>query len=92
VEPIDSVKAKLEVVTSSMKDNIQQLLINDEKLSRIEGATLQLGEQSLAFRNTSKTLANKMWWQAMKTRLVIAGVVVAVLLIIIVPIAVYSKK
>lgn len=92
MEPIDSVKAKLEVVTSSMKDNIQQLLINDEKLSRIEGATLQLGEQSLAFRNTSKTLANKMWWQAMKTRLVIAGVVVAVLLIIIVPIAVYAKK
>lgn len=90
-EPIESVKSKLDVVTTSMKENIQQLLINDEKLGRIEGATLQLGEQSLAFRNTSKALANKMWWQTMKTRLAIAGVVIAVALIIIVPIAVYSK-
>jgi hypothetical protein len=74
-----------------MQENIQQLLLNEEKLGRIESATVQLGEQSLAFRNSSKAVADRMWWQMWKTRLVIIGVVVGVLLIIIVPIAVTSK-
>lgn len=75
-----------------MQENIQQLLLNEEKLGRIESATVQLGEQSLAFRNSSKSLANKMWWQMWKTRLVIIGVVLAVLLVIIVPIAMTAKS
>ena len=75
-----------------MQENIQQLLLNEEKLGRIESATVQLGEQSLAFRNSSKSLANKMWWQMWKTRLVIIGVVLAVLLVIIVPIAMTTKS
>lgn len=75
-----------------MQENIQQLLLNEEKLGRIESATVQLGEQSLAFRNSSKSLANKMWWQMWKTRLVIIGVVLAVLLVIIVPIVMTAKS
>ena len=75
-----------------MQENIQQLLLNEEKLGRIESATVQLGEQSLAFRNSSKSLANKMWWQMWKTRLVIIGVVLTVLLVIIVPIVMTAKS
>lgn len=33
-----------------MKENIQQLLINQEGLEKIESATLHLNEQSIAFR------------------------------------------
>jgi vesicle-associated membrane protein 7 len=87
----EAIKSKIEVVKTSMQENIQQLLLNEEKLGRIESATVQLGEQSLAFRNSSKAVADRMWWQMWKTRLVIIGVVVCVLLIIIVPIAVTSK-
>lgn len=84
--------SKIDIVKTSMKENIQQLLTNEDKMERIENATVQLGETSLAFRNSSKSLANKMWWQMWKTRLVIIGVVVCVLLLIIVPIVVTSKK
>lgn len=89
---MEEVKAKIEVVKMTMQENIQQLLVNDEKLSRIEGATVQLGEQSLAFRQSSKAVADRMWWQMWKTRLAIIGAVVCVLLIIIVPIAVSSSS
>lgn len=89
---IDSIKSKLDIVKTSMKENIQQLLVNEEKMQHIENATVQLGEQSLAFRNSSKSLANKMWWQMWKTRLVIIGIVVCVLVVIIVPIVLTSKK
>lgn len=91
-DQIDSVMSKIDIVKTSMKENIQQLLTNEDKMERIENATVQLGETSLAFRNSSKSLANKMWWQMWKTRLVIIGVVVCVLLLIIVPIVVTSKK
>ena len=84
--------SKIDIVKTSMKENIQQLLVNEEKMERIESATVQLGEQSLAFRNSSKTLANKMWWQMWKTRLAIIGIVVCVLIVIIVPIVLTSKK
>ena len=89
---IETVKTKIEVVKTNMKENIQNLLINEEKMGRIESATVQLSEQSLAFRNSSKTLVNQMWWKMWKTRLLIAAVVVCVLLVIIVPIVMVSKK
>jgi vesicle-associated membrane protein 72 len=91
-DQLESVKSKIEVVKSSMKENIQALLANDDRLERIESATVQLGEQSMAFRNSSKALNDKMWWQMWKTRLIIIAVIIAVLLIIIVPIAVTAKK
>lgn len=84
-------KSKIDVVKTTMQENIQQLLVNDEKLARIEGATLQLGEQSLAFRNSSKAVADRMWWQMWKTRMAIVAVVACVLLVIIVPIVATSK-
>jgi hypothetical protein len=90
-DSLEEVKAKIDVVKTAMQENIQQLLVNDEKLARIEGASVQLGEQSLAFRNSSKAVADRMWWQVWKTRLAIIGAVVCVLLIIIVPIAASSK-
>ena len=88
---IEAVKSKLDVVKSAMKDNIQQLLVNEEKLGNIETASGQLSEQSKAFRNSSKTLAEKKWWQMCKTRLLIVAVVIGVLLVIILPIVLTSK-
>ncbi len=75
-----------------MKENIQQLLVNEEKLERIEASTLHLNEQAGAFKHSSKDLANKMWWTMWKMRLLIGGLITAVLILIIVPIAVSSSK
>ena len=75
-----------------MKENIQQLLINQENLEKIESAAIHLNEQSVAFHSGSKQLANKMFWKMWKMRILIGFLVTAVLIIIIVPFAVMQKK
>lgn len=75
-----------------MKENIQQILINEEKIKDIEVASHHLNEQAVAFKQSSKSLSDKMFWKKWKMRLLIGGLVVALLIIIIVPLAVTSKK
>lgn len=71
-----------------MQDNIQQLLQNEEKLERIEEVSDALKTKSIAFQKGSKELSDKMFWKMWKMRLLIGGLVVAILIIIIVPTAV----
>lgn len=68
------------------------LLINEEKLKGIEAQTEHLNDQAKSFNKGSKELANKMWWKMWKMRLLIGGLIIAVLLIIIVPIAVSNSN
>lgn len=83
---------KIDVVKTTMKENIQQLLVNTEKLEQIENAALHLNNQSEDFKRGTKELSNKMFWKKWKMRLLIGGLVIAVLIIIIVPIAVSSNS
>jgi len=86
------VQEKIDVVKTTMKENIQQLLVNTEKLEQIENAALHLNNQSEDFKRGTKELSNKMFWKKWKMRLLIGGLVIAVLIIIIVPIAVSSNS
>eukprot|EP01035_Chromulina_nebulosa_P022908 gene22908-29674_t len=92
VDKLSAVQEKIDIVQMTMKENIQQILQNDEKIQRIDAAALHLNEQSLQFRDNSKSLAQKMLWKKWKMRLLIGGLIIAVLVIIIVPIAVSSSK
>lgn len=56
-----SVQDKLDIVKTVMKDNIQQILLNDEKIERIDLAADQLKQQSETFKTNSKQLTNKMY-------------------------------
>ena len=55
-DKLTAVQEKIDVVKTTMKDNIQQLLENSEKLEQIETATVHLNEQSKAFQSNSKEL------------------------------------
>lgn len=83
---------KIEVVKTSMKENIQQLLLNSDKLEHIENATIHLNEQSQQFSRSSREMQRKMFWKMWKMRLIIIAVVLIILIIIIVPVAVTASK
>ena len=55
-----SLQDKLDVVKTVMKDNIQQILLNDEKLEDIDAAAIKLNKLSDEFQSNSKALTNKM--------------------------------
>ena len=42
-----------------MQENIQQILINQEQVDKINSSAEHLAEQSLAFKSTTKELRNK---------------------------------
>ena len=71
-----------------MQENIQQILINQEQVDKINSSAEHLAEQSLAFKSTTKELRNKMFWKMVKMRLLIGGIIVCVLIVIIVPVVV----
>ena len=56
-----SLQDKLDVVKTVMKDNIQQILLNDEKLEHIDAAADKLNDLSHEFQSNTKALTNKMW-------------------------------
>lgn len=92
MDKLTAVQEKVDIVKSTMKDNIAQLLLNTEKMEHIEAAAAALNHQSADFQKGAKQLTNKMWWKMWKMRILIGGLIVAILLILIVPIAVTSSK
>ena len=92
VDKLVAVQGKIDVVRTTMKDSIQQMLVNTEKLENIDEATKKLSEQARDFDKGAKSLSDKMWWKMWKMRLLIGGLITAVLIIIIVPIAVASSS
>eukprot|EP01033_Poteriospumella_lacustris_P014269 gene14269-10200_t len=83
VDKLTSVQEKVDVVKSVMKENIQQVLANTEKMEDIEAATEQLRNNANEFKGRSKQVRDAMWWKMWKMRLLIGGLVTSVLLIII---------
>lgn len=92
VDKLVAVQEKIDVVKSTMQENIQQILQNQEKVENIEAAAVRLNETSLAFSDGSKSLAQKMFWKKWKMRLLVGGLIISVLIIIIVPIAVTASN
>lgn len=61
IDKLTEVQGKIDAATSVMKENIQQVLLNDEKLERIEAASELLNEKAMDFHNQSKQLTEKMY-------------------------------
>ena len=56
-----SIQEKLDVVKTVMQENIQQILLNEQKLENIEASAAHLNDQSVAFSTNTKALSNKMY-------------------------------
>ena len=87
-----AVTEKIEVVKTVMKDNIEKILENEEKLEKIEASTVVLNEKAAEFSKGSKQLRDQMFWKMWKMRLLIGGLIISVLIILIVPTVVANQK
>lgn len=89
-DKLSSVQEKIEVVKTVMHDNIKQVLANTEKLDNIEDKSQQILQQSVAFKRDSKALRDKMWWNMVKMRLLIGGIIALAIIIIVCSVTVGS--
>jgi hypothetical protein len=91
VDKLSSLQGKVDAVKSKMEDNIAQILSNEEKLDSISANAENLNAQAKVFENRSNQLRKQMQWKSIKMWILLAFVISIVLIIIIVPLAVWCK-
>ncbi|CAE7353809.1 VAMP726 [Symbiodinium microadriaticum] len=83
VDAIASAKRKVESVKLVMQDNVDLALQNCVKLESIEKAAEDLQSQAGLFKRDARELKKRMWWKNLKWKLIVGGVILAILGIII---------
>jgi len=77
--------AQVTEVKEIMMQNIEKVLDRGEKLELLVDKTENLRYQADQFQKGGKALRNKMWWQNIKMKLLVALIVCIVIVIIVRP-------
>lgn len=82
-DKVERVRDEVARVKDIMVTNIEALLERGERLDLLVDKTEQLSSNAVTFKQASRTLARRMWWQNFKVWIVIAIVVLVLIYIII---------
>ncbi|XP_047055199.1 vesicle-associated membrane protein 721-like [Lolium rigidum] len=80
---MSKVKAQVSEVKGIMMENIDKVIDRGEHIDGLVTRTEQLHEQAADFRQQGTRIRRKMWFQNMKVKLIVLGIVVALILIIV---------
>ncbi|XP_039049587.1 vesicle-associated membrane protein 721-like [Hibiscus syriacus] len=83
ISKLAKVKAQVSEVKGVMMENIEKVLDRGEKIELLVDKTENLHQQAQDFRNTGTKIRRKMWLQNMKIKLIVLGILVALILIIV---------
>uniref|UniRef100_A0ACD5W5M8 Uncharacterized protein n=2 Tax=Avena sativa TaxID=4498 RepID=A0ACD5W5M8_AVESA len=80
---LTKVQAQVSEVKGIMRENIDKVINRGEQIDGLVTRTEQLNEQARDFRQEGTRIRRKMWFQNMKVKLIVLGIVVALILIIV---------
>ncbi|XP_047309057.1 vesicle-associated membrane protein 721-like [Impatiens glandulifera] len=83
INKLSKVKAQVSEVKGVMMENIEKVLDRGEKIEVLVDKTENLHNQAQDFKNTGTKVRRKMWLQNMKIKLIVLGILIALILIII---------
>ncbi|KAK6929608.1 Longin domain [Dillenia turbinata] len=83
INKIAKVKAQVSEVKGVMMQNIEKVLDRGEKIELLVDKTENLRSQAQDFRQQGTKMKRKMWVQNMKIKLIVAGIVAALILLIL---------
>ncbi|KAK7350264.1 hypothetical protein VNO77_08636 [Canavalia gladiata] len=83
VSKLAKVKAQVSEVKEVMMENIEKVLDRGEKIEVLVDKTENLRYQAQDFRQQGTQLRRKMWYQNMKIKLIVLGIIIALILIIV---------
>ncbi|XP_061360681.1 vesicle-associated membrane protein 722-like isoform X2 [Gastrolobium bilobum] len=83
VSKLAKVKAQVSEVKEVMMENIEKVLDRGEKIEVLVDKTENLHYQAQDFRQQGTQLRRKMWYQNMKIKLIVLGIIIALILIIV---------
>lgn len=79
---VANVQKKVDEVKNIMVDNIEKVLERGEKIELLVDKTDNLRFQADKFHKTGRQLRSRMWWQNMKMKLIIVGILILIAVII----------
>ncbi|KAJ6393096.1 hypothetical protein OIU77_022553 [Salix suchowensis] len=83
ISKLAKVKAQVSEVKGVMMENIEKVLDRGEKIELLVDKTENLRSQAQDFRQQGTKMRRKMWLQNMKIKLIVLGIIIALILIII---------
>lgn len=83
INKLAKVKAQVTEVKGVMIDNIEKVLDRGEKIELLVDKTENLRSQAQDFKQQGTKMKRKMWLQNMKMKLVVLGIIIALILIIV---------
>ncbi|CAN1221407.1 Putative vesicle-associated membrane protein 726 [Linum grandiflorum] len=83
ISKLAKVKAQVSEVKGVMMENIEKVLDRGEKIELLVDKTENLHQQAQDFRSTGTKIRRKMWLQNMKIKLIVLGIIIALILIIV---------
>jgi vesicle-associated membrane protein 72 len=83
ISKLSKVKAQVSEVKGVMMENIEKVLDRGEKIELLVDKTENLRSQAQDFRQQGTQVRRKMWLQNMKIKLIVLGIIIALILIII---------
>ncbi|AQL09786.1 Putative vesicle-associated membrane protein family protein [Zea mays] len=83
IDKLAKVKAQVTEVKGVMMQNIEKVLDRGEKIELLVDKTEDLRSQAQDFRQQGTKIRRKMWWENMKMKLIVFGIVVALILLIV---------
>ncbi|KAK9055657.1 hypothetical protein SSX86_026742 [Deinandra increscens subsp. villosa] len=83
ISKLSKVKAQVSEVKGVMMENIEKVLDRGEKIEILVDKTENLRSQAQDFRTGGTQLRRKMWLQNMKVKLIVLGIIIALILIIV---------
>ena len=82
----------MDQVVDVMRSNVNKVLERDVKLGELDARAENLEAASNSFATSAKRVRKKMWWENLKMKLIIGGVLLAILIVIITIIAVEVRR
>ncbi|KAL3507376.1 hypothetical protein ACH5RR_032758 [Cinchona calisaya] len=83
ISKLAKVKAQVSEVKGVMMENIEKVLDRGEKIELLVDKTENLRSQAQDFRQQGTKMKRKMWIQNMKIKLIVAGIILVIILMII---------
>ncbi|KAJ8899266.1 hypothetical protein K2173_017301 [Erythroxylum novogranatense] len=83
ISKLAKVKAQVSEVKGVMMENIEKVLDRGEKIELLVDKTENLRSQAQDFRQQGTKMRRKMWLQNMKVKLIVLGILIALILIIV---------
>ncbi|CAH0022823.1 hypothetical protein V2G26_016470 [Clonostachys chloroleuca] len=87
-----ALQAQIDDTVGVMRDNINKVSQRGERLDTLQNKTNDLATSAQGFRRGANRVRKQMWWKDMKMRVCLIVGIIVLLLVIIIPTVIATRK